>query len=280
MERAMRSLQDLPPFSPIVTRLMASLAGEDVSFTEIGELIEKDAVLSGNILSLVNSAMYARRSAVTSVRYALSLLGVNKIRNIVLGMQVSGMWNQSKCPQGLSMARFNQHATAVGMLSDFVAQHVPVEYPEGAFVGGLLHDVGRLLLGLGLPKEFAAALAKHQETGASLVECEMQQLQFTHATLSGQVLKIWKLPDPIRVAVARHHNPEMGSEAGSTQIPLSHVISAADKFVNSIGFSTVQGNPTEPDFGAIEALGLAKARAEKLVADFQTEFEATAQFFR
>ena len=72
-ERAMGALGKLPPFSPILNKLLASLAGEDVSFAKLGDLIEKDTVVAGNILHLVNSALYARRATITSVRHALAL---------------------------------------------------------------------------------------------------------------------------------------------------------------------------------------------------------------
>jgi HD-like signal output (HDOD) protein len=74
-QRALGALGKLPPFSPILNKLLASLAGEDVSFAKLGDLIEKDTVVAGNILHLVNSALYARRATITSVRHALALPG-------------------------------------------------------------------------------------------------------------------------------------------------------------------------------------------------------------
>ena len=88
-ERAIRALGQLPPFSPILNRLIASLANEDVSFAKIADLIEKDTVLAGNILRLVNSALYGLPGTVNSIRHAVSLLGINKLRNAALTMSVS-----------------------------------------------------------------------------------------------------------------------------------------------------------------------------------------------
>ena len=112
--RAIRCLGELPPFSPILNRLLASLAKEDVSFNKLGDLIEKDPVMAGNLLHLVNSALYARRGSINSVRHALSLLGINKLRNAVLGMSITRMWNQVRTPPSWSMARFNMHSSACG----------------------------------------------------------------------------------------------------------------------------------------------------------------------
>src|SRR5579883_2915807 len=96
--KALRALGDLPPFSATLQRLTASLAGEDVSFSQLGDLIEKDAVVAGNILHLVNSALYARRGDITSVRHALSILGIDKVRNAVLGMSLARMWSKLPMP--------------------------------------------------------------------------------------------------------------------------------------------------------------------------------------
>src|ERR1700688_441518 len=153
-QRALGALNALPPFSPILSRVLASLAGADVSFAVLSDLIEKDTVLSGNILQLVNSSLYARRGTINSVSHALSILGMNKLRNAVLGMSVARMWSQMKMPASWSMARFNMHSAATATLSDLLAQQLPVTYPEGAFVAGLLHDVGRLLLAVGLPEKY------------------------------------------------------------------------------------------------------------------------------
>ena len=277
LDRAMRALRELPPFPMLLTKLMASLASDDVSINELGNLVEKDTVVSGNILGMVNSALYGRSTTVTSVRHGLTILGTNKVRNVVLSLQVSGLWGQTKCPEFLSVARFNQHAAAVGMLSDFLAQRLTVQYPDGAFVAGLLHDVGRLILALGLPDDFRQVLATHMQTGTPLEECESAHLSFNHAMLSEEALKVWKLAEPIRNAVANHHQ----KSTWSREIPLPAVIRAADRFANSVGLSTfAMDTEPEPDFAVLEELGFSSNDAAKLCREFQTEFEATAQFYR
>src|SRR5579872_858885 len=179
-ERALRTLWQLPPFSPILNRLLATLAREDVSFVKIADLIEKDTVLAGNVLRLVNSALYGRRGAVNSVRHAASLLGVNKLRNASLGMSVTRLWNQLKMPRGWSTMRFNLHSVATGMLSDMLSQEGPVKYAEGAFAAGLFHDLGRLLIALGLPDEFKRIESLYAAGAGTRSECERTVLGFTH----------------------------------------------------------------------------------------------------
>lgn len=276
---ALESLNKLPPFSPIFSKLMSSLAGEDVSFASLGDLIEKDTVLAGNILRVVNSAIYARRDTVSSVRRALSVLGLEKVRNTVLAMSVSRMLHQVREPAGWSMERFNKHSAAVAMLSDLLAQYVRTDYGEGAFVGGLLHDVGRMLIAMGLPQEYAEIRALYLETGHAWVDCETEILGFNHAELSADAMDHWKLPEPIRAAIQKHHAPpEM--KAGSPA-PLALILLAADVYVNAEGYSVLAGNEREPMNPVVlfTELGLDEQTQGRLVDQFKEEHNAISQYY-
>src|SRR5277367_857929 len=167
---------------------MASLAQEDVSFAKLADLIEKDTAVAGNILKMVNSALYSLPGRVNSVRHAVSLLGVNKLRNATLGMSVSRMWKQVKSPPGWSMGTFNLHSAGVAILSDLMAQKLKVNYAEGAFAAGLFHDLGWLLVALGCPDEFKqiSLLCRQGERWAS--EYEIEVLGVSHADLSAEGL--------------------------------------------------------------------------------------------
>jgi HD-like signal output (HDOD) protein len=280
MDRALRSLSELPPFSAILNRLMASLAGDNVSFAKLGDLIEKDTVVAGNILNLVNSSLYARSGTVNSVRRAISLLGVNKLRNAVLGMSISRVWSKVHTPKAWSMARFNMHSASVAILSDQLAQCLPVTYPEGAFVAGLFHDVGRLLIALALPDEFGRILQTYDAGGVSLLECEQTWLGFNHAALSAEALALWNLPESIQKAVRDHHDPVHAGPNGAGEIPLSQVVDAANQYVNSTGESILLKKPEDAaDPAVIESLGLPPERLQALLAEFQAESEAMAKFF-
>ena len=280
-ERALRSLGELPPFSPILTRLLASLAGSEVSFSKLSDLIEKDTVLAGNLLHLVNSALYARRGTINSVRHAVSLLGVNKLRNAVLGMSITRMWKNMRLPSSWSMARFNMHSAATAILSDLLAQRRPVRYPEGAFVGGLLHDLGRLLIALSLTDEHDHILRLHEETGRVYLDCEQEVLGFTHPELSAEGLAFWNLPEPIQIAVHYHHSSASDpSILKPGELSLSRVLDVANQYVNSTGVSIFpQSGMASADGTLIESMGLDQDRLGPLLAEFKAEYSAMAQFF-
>jgi len=272
-ERAQRALSYLPPLSPILNRLIASMAKADVSFAAISELIEKDTVLAGNILKLANSALYGRRNTITSVRHAVSMLGVSKLRNATLGMSVARMWNQVKMPPGWSTASFNLHSAGTAILADLLAQNLPVDYAEGAFAAGLFHDLGWMLVALSSPDEFKQAST---QPGWNAV-AELKLFGVSHAELSAQALAAWNLPVPIQNAVRYHTNPEQDSTAGQNGISLSRIVNVADQCVRSMGcsFNLVESDGEIP----AEAADSLSAGLEQVLPEFEAEFANIKQFF-
>jgi len=279
-EQALRALAQLPPFSPILNRLIASLAQEDVSFAKISDLIEKDTALAGNVLRLVNSALYGLRGTVNSIRHAVSLLGIAKLRNATLSMSVARMWSQVKTPPGWSMARFNLHSVGVAILADLLTQQREVEYAEGAFAAGLFHDLGLLLVALGLPEEYKQITLLHKQSPKWIIEYEQQVLGLTHLELSAEALAVWNLPAPIQTAVRFAETPDLDlTVAPPDGFTLSRVLNIADRYVKGVGtsLSLFEGTPEDGQL-ALDSLGLGD-RLPEVLGEFQTEFSAIQSYF-
>ena len=273
-EKALKALGELPPFSPILSRLLATLAREDASFSKLGELIESDTVVAGNVLHLVNSAVYARQTKITSVRHAISVLGVNKLRNAVLGMSVARLWKSVTMPAGWSTAQFNRHSAATAIMSDLLVQHLDAEYPEGAFIAGLLHDIGQMLIAWSLPSE-CTEVQRLSTAGEPWDSCERAVLGFTHAELSSSALAIWKLPEQVQVAVGQHHGPH-----SSTAIELARIIDAADRYAKAAGFAIRPVPEAAPDKAVLLELGVPEKLSDALTQSFESECKAVMQFLQ
>ncbi len=270
---ALKSLDLLPPFSPVMNQLMASMSDENVSFAKLGAVIERDTVLAGNVLRLVNSALYGRRGTISSVRAAVSIVGINKLRNYVLGLSVSRMWTKLRTPHGWSTERFNGHSVATAVLADLLVQKLEVEYPEGAFAAGLLHDLGRLIIASGLPAEFERIQALQAGNGKPLELCELEILDCTHSELAAAVLARWNLPAPIQQAVLFHHRTDSHPACSNPLLlPLSNALEAANQIASGAGHAVTrldqeQSRPVEV---VLETLGLSD-QAEALMREFEVE---------
>lgn len=277
-DRALRSLDQLPPFSPILNRLLATLQREHASIAEIAELIEKDTVLSGNVLRLVNSAAYGRRKTISSIRHAVSIIGIGKLRNIALSLSISRMWTQIRSPQGWCNTRFNLHAIATGLVCDLMAQELPAEYPEGAFVAGLFHDIGRFLIAVGLPDEYEEIEELNCRSGRGLLECEEEVLGITHPELSMAALRRWNLPNPILRAVERHHAEDHRAADETGTLPLGELLRVADLAVDRLGV-TIEPPPAEVESPVELLTGVGVQNPAALLQHFYQDFDIIRSSF-
>lgn len=275
-EAALRGLDQLPAFSPVLNHLMSTLADEDVSFAQLATVIERDSVLSGNVLRLVNSALYGRRGTISSVRAAVSILGISRLRNFLLGLSVTRLFSRVKPPQAFDMERFNTHSTAVAILADQLVQKTETSYPEGAFAAGLLHDLGRLMLAMTLPQEYAQIMELRGETGKPVEECEHEVIETTHAELSAAALQRWGLPTPIQKAVLYHHRSALDPAAGQSGVlTLSAVVENADLIADSMGHWLDEADAKQaPMVGECFARLRVERSAEAILSNLEAELQA------
>ncbi len=279
-DKALRELDALPPFSPVLNHLMASLANEDVSFSDLASVIERDTVLSGNVLRLVNSALYGRRGTVSSVRGAISILGLTKLRKYVLGMSVSRLWAKVAVPQSWDMERFNDHSIAVAILSDAIVQKGRFDYPEGAFAAGLLHDLGRLMIATACPAEYLQIATLARSTNRRLEEIETEVLDINHAELSAAALQRWGLPPAVQKAVLYHHRSATDPSTSASLLPLSRAIQLADHMAVDSGHRIEDfdaGTAMAPD-AALSAINM-EAHAGAIRQELENEFQAMRATF-
>lgn len=253
---------------------MSSLGDEGISFADLALIIEKDTVLAGSVLRLVNSAFYARRGTVNSVKHAVSVLGIGKLRNLSMSMSLARMWAGPGLPQGWSSRHFNLRGVTTAILADQIAVEKNADYAEGAFSAGLLQNVGLVLIAIALPEDYASVVAMYQSGSDCLPDYERAQMDLTHAELSGEVLERWHLPPPIAKAVLHHHGPHEGSAA------LSRIVDLADQIAGQMGIlaqpwlRAPEGQPEQ----ILAQAGL-ENRAASILEAFHGEFETLKSFF-
>lgn len=267
---AIRAADRLPLLSSVLHRSIRLLSqGDDVSISELGAVVEEDAVITGSLLSIANSVLYSRNSSVASVRLAMARLGVNKTRNVLLGLTVSKCFNSVRILGPWSLARFNMHSLAVATLSDMLVQSVPSGNPEWAFTAGLLHDIGLPLLAVGLPEEFRTITA-NVANDAEIVERERELLGFTHFDLGAELLARWNCPQMVQEAVWSCESAETANEHPPM---LGAIVKTASLLADAYGISTFDAS--EDSERAIELLdALAIPAPVDFVEKFKREFSA------
>src|SRR5207248_5547072 len=127
-ERLKVWLDRLPAFPLVLNRLLAMIAGDpdDISLVELADLVETDTMIAGKILGVSNSAFYSRGQPICSVRHAVIRLGVEQLRNVLLGLSINRIWGGLVVADGFSILRFNKHALGTAVLCEVLAKQLRV----------------------------------------------------------------------------------------------------------------------------------------------------------
>jgi len=187
-------------------RIMDVLKSNTSSVSAIAEVIAKDPSLSARLLKLVNSAFYGFPSKVDTIPRAVMIIGVAELSMLAAG--VSTIQAFTGIPEELvNMREFWKHSIACGVLARNIARRKAGLSPERLFVGGLLHDIGRLVMYKRLPRASTQALLFSRFNGLPFFEAEKDVLGFEHARIGAMLMKEWKFPSSLSNMVKFHHNP-------------------------------------------------------------------------
>jgi HD-like signal output (HDOD) protein len=248
-KQAFLGLAKVPALSPTATQLLGKLARRHCEIHELAVLIERDPLLSAQILGIANSAAFGRSQPISSIQHAIAMIGLGAVRKFALARSISNLFGKRKIAPSFSITRFNLHSVATGMFLELLAEYVPLEDAEDAFLAGLFHDVGKLVIAVAMPEQYETIVTAAAVTCESIVESERRMLQIDHAELSALAVDYWGLGEPIRAAAAYHHDPDQ-SPATPGKISLAMAVSKVDAVVNAAGMSLLpappQGNEIPP----------------------------------
>jgi HD-like signal output (HDOD) protein len=279
-EETLRSLEKLPKFSPALPQLLARFTHKNCDASTLAEVVAKDAVLSAQVLSRANSAILRRTQSIQSVKHAIAMIGVGAMRRFAIGCSVSNLFLRSRHAPSFSVMRFNLHSVATATLVELLADDLPVHHGQHAFLSGMLHDVGKMLIAVNQPKEYEHILELAAVTQMPLIECERQILGTDHAELSGIANSRWELPEPVQWAGFYHHEPENApaGDGAVNKLPMSSVVNRADAFVNYLGMSILPPSGLCPEAPSLEFEGF-QYDWERTLERFQLEWKRLGNLF-
>ncbi len=201
LEERIRGLRDLPTLPTVVSRALQMLNSPDNTLPEVGQLLATDQVLAARSLRLVNAPYFGLRRRVESVPEAAVFLGRHGLRNLV---ESSSLLRAFGLPDGQAQ-RFWEHAFAVAVYARALARRVDPMIGETAYLSGLVHDLGKLVLLLCMPAECQELAAGVAGDGGSLVDAEYQAWGASHAEVGAWLCRDWNLPADVGEAVRTHH---------------------------------------------------------------------------
>lgn len=223
----------LPSTPELYVQLSKTAASEGANAHDIAAVISRDPAVSAKVLQLVNSSFFGLGRRISSVEQAVSLLGVVRIKSLVLSSQITEEFHPARKVPGFSATRLLHRSTITAELAQAIsrAEGQEKERQDQAFAAGLLHDVGLLVLASRQVDVLERTIEKVRREGADWCEVERGLLGATHADVGACLLELWNLPHRIVEGVGLHHAPEASQFSGLSSVAAVHVAGAILKDV-------------------------------------------------
>lgn len=207
IKKVLAAITDLKPLPATVTQALKLMEEPDISLNEIASTLSVDQALTARILRQANSAYYGFAYTVTTLHEAIARLGFRRIKNILFTLSYSSLLGQRVASYNLGNGELWRHSVAVALTAQRLSDRVAYSAPDEAYVGGLLHDIGKLVLDQYFKVDWDELLVNGQTYQLPLIEAEEKVFGLNHAQVGGEVAAKWSLPPRLVEAIAYHHNP-------------------------------------------------------------------------
>ncbi len=205
---------DLPVQPKIYGQLMLALGDPGMGLGDVGEIVEKDVAISAKLLAMANSSRFPMRTELQTVQHAISFMGARMVASVVLSLEVAAAFPVAKHTE-FSLDSFNDHSSLVGVIARDMFENDRLQ-GDDAFVAGMMHDVGKLMMASRLPRERELV-----DVPGSVV---------THGALGALLLSDWGFRYPVVQGVAFHHEPSIADD----RLGIATALHVADAIAHEI----------------------------------------------
>ncbi len=291
VRRSVGRLQNLPALSGVVSKVIALAENPTVSGQQVAEVVGQDQAMVTAILKIVNSPFYGLNRRVSSITHAVILLGYRTVRNIALSTSLVNAFSGPGQDPRFNRRKFWAHSIFTASAARLVAGRLRNVDAEEAFLAGLIHDMGRIVIDQYFSKEFSMALDVAEKKSVPLHLAEKAVLGLDHAEVGRLIAQKWNFPDQVTEAVAVHHDAEGAVRTSELAISiyigniLSHVAEwraeqeqeeRDDEPVSPV--FAVEPKLEDIDASVLEHSGLNAESLEELVCEIEGEMEKAQAF--
>jgi putative nucleotidyltransferase with HDIG domain len=199
------NLGDLPPLPQVASQVLRLATDPDSTTEELQRVITTDQALTAQILKIANSAMFGMVREVKTLTQAIMTLGFSTIKSVVIASSAKNLYNRGGT--GLQERLLWEHALVTALAARGFARAFRSPRMEEAFLGGLMHDIGKSVMGLKFPERYGALLRNIYNGGGEDLESELDLFGFDHAMVGEALLHSWNLARSLENTVRWHHDP-------------------------------------------------------------------------
>ncbi len=269
LREQIETINTLPTLPDILKRLLIVIENPNVSLNEISNFILNDPVLTSKILKVVNSPIYGFPGRISSVNQALMLLGLNVVKGMLFGVSVFDVMQKT-------MIGLWEHSLSCAVAARIIAKKKNFNEPEEVSIAALLHDIGKVVLGLKFPDEYKEALKDAESRNILIFDSEKSHFGITHANAGSWIAHKWNFPSKLIDVIQYHHAPNLSKNAvlHTAIVHLSDIIVKA----RGVGFTGDNLVPAIDPF-AWEYLNLSEETMLEVFMELEDSLEDIENFF-
>lgn len=268
-------IEDLPTLPSVVTRLLAMVEKPDTTAEDINALISQDPSLTAKVLKLVNSAFYGFSRRISTVTEAVVILGFDTVKSLVLSASVFEVF-KGEGSENFDRVGLWEHSIATGVAGEIVGKKLRVPNPEEIMVGGILHDIGKIVIDIHFREKLPEIFAYVQDHNCLMLEAEREILGVGHPEIGGWLSETWNLPEDITCGIKFYPRP-MEAPQDHRFLPLLIHIGDILARTQNLGWT---GDQKIPPFQeeAWDQIDLAKDDLESIMDELDDAFEDAEAF--
>ena len=280
IKRITESIIGLPTLPTVVSKMIELVDNPKTSAASLARLISTDQSLTARILKLANSAYYGFPREISTVNMAIVVMGFNAVRDMGLSLSVFDIFKDSSDLKHFDLNRFWEHSIGCGVATKMIARQHRHSLAGEAFVAGLLHDIGKVILRQYAREDFIEIMSRVVMRNEDFEDAERAVIGTDHGQIGGWLTEKWRLPRQISDAIRFHHDP---SQAGSSRV-LVAMVSVADHLchramVGNSGRQRVAEPPASTwEILEQEGVNLTPGDIESLISEFLLELDRSDTF--
>jgi putative nucleotidyltransferase with HDIG domain len=271
LEKTILSAGDLPTIPVVATKVMQLIESDRATAEEISKVVSSDPAVAARVLKISNSSFYGRQGTIQNLSQAIVLLGFTTLKSIVVTASVRQVYQ----PFGLTEKMLWEHSFGAGLAARTIASRVGGVDQEEAFLAGLFHDIGKVIMNNHDRAKFQSVMERCYNEDLLFTDAEKLAYPYTHEQVGSLVIKKWNFPQTLTESVLQHHNFAFTDLNDMSLLNLTSVVNLADQFCLKLGIG--QRYPMEdlPLTGtkAVGFLGLDEEKINRLLDDFQEAYE-------
>ncbi|MCG3178046.1 MAG: hypothetical protein BIFFINMI_00369 [Phycisphaerae bacterium] len=290
VERALDRLGEISTLPEVTLKIIETVEDPDSTARDLHEIVTHDLALSARILRVVNSAFYGLPGQIASIDRAIVLLGLNAVKNIAIAASLSRVFRGGRISRRWTARDLWVHSLAVGSASKMIIERLKMALPDEAFVAGLIHDMGlvvmlqcdpqrmqELMRGVELAQDHAGENPDKAAMADLFVATEARLFGASHEAFGGGLARRWKFPRSFQYVTGCHHRPSL--LANDNRL-LTQVVHTADALCAQVGVGAVLAvDDHDVDPGILDDLQLTDRQLDLIRRDLPGQVELAMGLF-